>query len=120
MKNKKYIGIVGGNFGLTLEIAKKVLEQDNNVVVVSSNKLPPDIFVNGIGYYRKETPISNRLGKISSMINMLCEGSYKRSIPQGINIIEEFGKIELKQSKLSKWERERVKSIFLNNFTKQE
>jgi hypothetical protein len=44
------------------------------------------------------------------------EDEYVRKLPEGTDIVKEYGLIQLKQSKLSKWERETVVRIFEANF----
>ncbi len=43
-------------------------------------------------------------------------GGYDRKLPRGTDIIKEYGLIQLKQSSLSKWEREAVVIIFERNY----
>jgi len=44
------------------------------------------------------------------------ESRYERKLPEGTDIIKEYGLIKNKQSKLSKWERDMVVRIFEKNY----
>jgi hypothetical protein len=81
--------------------------------------------VNGVTYEPIKTkPSTNRHSTIEeSMIylpyvNMFGETKSERKLSNKIDIIKEYGLIENKQSKLSKWEREMVVKKFLNTYRK--
>ena len=44
------------------------------------------------------------------------ESRYERKLPEGTDIVKEYGLIQNKQSKLSKWERDMVVRIFEKNY----
>ena len=44
--------------------------------------------------------------------------NYERKLPEGTDIVKEYGLIQVKQSKLSKWERDMVTFIFEKNYYK--
>jgi hypothetical protein len=102
-----------------IAIAKNM---DSEIQVVQ--KKPADVIINGVGW--NEKPKRQTSGRMSGIISMLAAfqcfdsamfgNSYSRSLPKGINIIKEFGLIELKQSKLSRWERDAVVSVFKRSF----
>lgn len=122
----KRIGIVGhGNIGhVALIEAIEATKRNENVIHIVQKK-PADIVINGNGW--NEKPKKQMSGRMSSLISMLASfqcfdssmyygNSYNRSLPKGINIIQEYGLIELKQSKLLKWERDAVILLFERNF----
>lgn len=55
---------------------------------------------------------------MASMIpySMYGASKYSRSLPAGINLVEEFKLIQQKKSKLSKWDRDTVVKIFHQKF----
>ena len=87
------------------------------------------IEVNGVKYERiihekKESkPMSKTLAAAMmmtlpyTMYDGLGGSNYNRPLPN-VDIVEEFGLIEQKKSKLSRWERDQVVRIFNNNYKK--
>lgn len=122
----KRVAIIGhvnhGKTTLTSAIEVALKARKETIIVVQKKK--PDITINGIGWNAKQD--TKKVGNISSIVSFLATfncfdsnvfgNSYQRNLPKGLDIIKEYGLIELKQSKLSKWERERVISIFEKNF----
>lgn len=106
-----------------IEAIENSKRKENLIHIVQ--KKPADVIINGIGW--NEKPKKQISGRMSSLISMLASfecfdssmyygNSYNRSLPKGINVIQEYGLIELKQSKLSKWERDAVKLLFERTF----
>lgn len=121
MRNKTII-IVGGEKGIGTEISKELARQNFDVIVLNE---PDDSFeVNGVRY----TPIKSEKPKYNNVLvkytpllvahSFMTGGYYERKINEAIDIIKEYGLFQLKQSKLSKWEREQVVKIFEKNFEK--
>ncbi len=72
---------------------------------------------------REHKPHLSKLMGILSRTSMIytpylnCGGSqYNRELPNDTDIIKEYGLIQKKQSKLSKWERDMVVRIFERNY----
>lgn len=108
------------------EIHKLLNQKAMDVVLVDNNTFE----VNGIKYKPIEREPKSRKGatKLNSfmaMASMLAPlasmdfgSSYNRELPKGTDIIKEYGLIQNKKSKLTKWERDRVVSIFEYNYCK--
>ena len=132
MKNIKTVAIIGnGGTCLSNSIARVLADKIHenvkcNVITVDMS----DWFeVNGVTYEPIKTkPSTNRHSTIEESmiylpyINMFgetkSETKSERKLSNKIDIIKEYGLIENKQSKLSKWEREMVVKKFLNTYRK--
>lgn len=140
MENKKPSTPIGSAVIGHLGVDKNLYE------ATSLNKLEPillnlernDIFyVNGIKYIPikresdKEKPKNIFPDKLNLIDNYdfvlrpydksiydLKDNKPKRSLSGKINIVKEYGLIQLKKSKLSKWERDKVVKVFEENFCK--
>lgn len=87
------------------------------------------VMVNGVRYVpvEKETNRMSRktaafLGMTAGMgidINGIID-SHFRQLPKGIDIVKEYGLIQLKKSHLSRWERDAVVGTFERNYKKVE
>ena len=125
------IGIIGGGEHMGLAIAA-IKDAHPNIVIVDADdvKRHRDTFeLNGVEY----TPIERKtaqtkdatrtsmlmlgMGLMMSMVNGY-ETRHDRKLNENINIIKEYGLIQQKKSKLSRWERDAVVSIFERNFKK--
>jgi len=128
----KRIGIIGSdNAG---KAAIDALKEKGIDVVVIDNIEPDESFdLNGVKYapikteQRKHKHVSSKLGGIMAMASMIYmpymndlygygESRYERKLPDGTDIVKEYGLIQKKQSKLSKWERDMVVKIFEKNY----
>jgi hypothetical protein len=129
----KRIGIIGhvghGKNAVVQELKNKGID-----VVVIDNIEPDESFdLNGVKYapikteQRKHKHVSSKLGGIMAMASMIYmpymndlygygESRYERKLPDGTDIVKEYGLIQKKQSKLSKWERDMVVRIFERNY----
>jgi hypothetical protein len=129
----KRIGIIGhvghGKNAVVQELKNKGID-----VVVIDNIEPDESFdLNGVKYapikteQRKHKHVSSKLGGIMAMASMIYmpymndlygygESRYERKLPDGTDIVKEYGLIQNKQSKLSKWERDMVVRIFEKNY----
>jgi hypothetical protein len=129
----KRIGIIGhvghGKNAVVQELKNKGID-----VVVIDNIEPDESFaLNGVKYapikteQRKHKHVSSKLGGIMAIASMIYmpymndlygygESRYERKLPDGTDIIKEYGLIQNKQSKLSKWERDMVVKIFEKNY----
>jgi hypothetical protein len=124
------IGHVGhGKNTVVQELKNKGID-----IVVIDNIEPDESFVlNGVKYapikteQRKHKHVSSKLGGIMAMASMIYmpymnhlygygESRYERKLPDGTDIVKEYGLIQNKQSKLSKWERDMVVRIFEKNY----
>lgn len=132
MKNK--IGIIGG-LDHTDIIAEALIKKDVDVVIIDSPEpeIDESFELNGVRYapikkeQRKHKHVSSKLGGIMAMASMIYlpymndlygygEKGYERKLPEGTDIVKEYGLIQDKKSKLSKWERDMVVFIFEKNF----
>jgi hypothetical protein len=126
----KKIGIIGhGKNTVVQELKNKGID-----IVVIDNIEPDESFdLNGVKYapikteQRKHKHVSSKLGGIMAMASMIYmpymndlygygESLYERKLPDGTDIVKEYGLIQNKQSKLSKWERDMVVRIFEKNY----
>lgn len=130
---KSELGIIGsGSMGKTIETLK---EGNTNIVVIDNIEPEESFDLNGVKYapikteQKKHKPVSSKLGGIVAMVSMIYlphmndlygygESRYERKLPEGTDIVKEYGLIQLKQSKLSKWEKDMVVVIFEKNFKK--
>ena len=128
MENKSVI-IGSGNTGKS---AIEAFRQKGIDVIVIDNIEPDESFdLNGIKYapikteQRKHKHVTPKLvGLISfasmiyspCMMDMYGEDKYERKLPDGTDIVKEYGLIQNKISKLSKWERDIVVRIFEKNY----
>ena len=128
----KKIGIIGsGNAGKAAIEALK--EKGIDIVVIDNIEQDESFYLNGVKYapikteQRKHKHVSSKLGGIMAMASMIYmpymndlygygESRYERKIPDGTDIVKEYGLIQNKQSKLSKWERDMVVKIFEKNY----
>lgn len=106
------------------EIHKLINEKTMDIDLVDNSTFE----VNGVRYkpIDREPKIRKRAAKLNSFMataSMLAPlaqldfGSrYNRKLPQGTDIIKEYGLIQNKKSKLSRWERDTVVSIFEYNY----
>jgi len=106
-------------------------KQDNDVILVDNESF----YVNGVKYApikserRKHNHINSKMNTFMTAATMIYapymadiyyfgQSSYTRKLPEGTDIIKEYGLIQNKKSSLSKWERGVVVSIFERNFSK--
>lgn len=138
MKDKLKVAIMGSP-DISKQAAHALTGKDIDVVIVNDNPEPDDdtFEINGVRYKPVESEVrkhksnkkylnSRMLGimGLASMIyapymNDMYSGlgrSYQRQLPEGTDIVKEFGLIQQKKSKLSKWERDTVVHIFRRNF----
>lgn len=129
------IGIIGmGGKGKAVAEAFKNIGVDVIIVDEPNIHTHDESFdLNGVRYapikteQRKHNHVSSKLGEIMAMASMIYlpymndlygygEGRYERKLPDGTDIVKEYGLIENKQSKLSKLERDMVVRIFEKNY----
>lgn len=135
---KKEIGIIGNVYHDKTTIIQDLRGKGIDVIIVDAPNSHTDddsFYLNGTKYapikkeQRKHKHVSSKLGGIMAMASMIYmpymndlygygESRYERKLPKGTDIVKEYGLIELKQSKLSKWERDMVVKIFNKNFYK--
>ena len=133
MENK--IGIIGMT-GTGKAVAEALKNRGVDVIIVDEPTLhtPDESFdLHGVRYapikteQRKHKHVSSKLGGIMAMASMIYlpymndlygygESRYERKLPEGTDIVKEYGLIQNKQSKLSKWERDMVVRIFEKNY----
>jgi hypothetical protein len=137
MKNKE-LGIIGtGHIGHSVaesELVAKVLAEKGigdivNVILVNTPE-PDDSFeINGIKYAPIKKEPKNPSNSKSGILRQLVEympinygwgggNNTPRTLPSHIDIVTEYGLIELKQSKLTKWERDEVIRVFNKTYYK--
>jgi hypothetical protein len=132
MKNK--IGMIGmGDIGMG-KVAAKTLKKDNDLILLEQDE---SFVLNGVKYapikteQRKHKHVSSKLGGFIEKVSMIYmpymddlywygESRYKRKLPEGTDIIKEYGLIQNKQSTLSRWERDMVTTIFKRNYKVQD
>lgn len=133
MENK--IGIIGMD-GTGKAVSEALKNRGVDVIIVDEPTLhthDESFDLHGVRYapikteQRKHKHISSKLGGIMAMASMIYlpymndlygygESRYERKLPEGTDIIKEYGLIKNKQSKLSKWERDMVVRIFEKNY----
>lgn len=133
MENK--IGIIGMD-GTGKAVAEALKNRGVDVIIVDEPTLlthDESFDLNGVKYapikteQRKHKHVSSKLGGIMAMASMMYmpymndlygygESRYERKLPEGTDIVKEYGLIKNKQSKLSKWERDMVVRIFEKNY----
>jgi len=122
MDKKKLIVIGTDDTGLNvLREGIDRLRHTHDYIII--DRPPENSFeLNGIRYIPIEKENSTKKSKSEVPFSIPYGGSnnYERKLPRGTNIIQEYGLIQLKKSKLSKWERNEVEFIFESNFKKYE
>lgn len=126
MQNK--IGIIGMG-GTEKIVAEALKDKGIDVIIIDETNThthDKSFELNGVRYAPiKPNPVhkhvSSKLGGIMAMGSMVYlpyvndlygEGKYTRKLPEGTDILKEYGLIQNKQSKLSKWDRDMVVAIF--------
>jgi len=129
---EKTIGIIGHVKNINVQELK---DKGVDVIVVDVNGIETDgsFILNSIKYApikterRKHKNYSSKLGGILAMTSMMYmpymndlygggESRYERKLTEGTDIVKEYGLVQNKQSKLSKWERDMVVRIFEKNY----
>jgi len=133
MENK--IGIIGMD-GTGKAVGEALKNRGVDVIIVdepNSHTHLESFDLNGVEYapikteQKKHKHVSSKLGGIMAMASMIYmpymndlygygESRYERKLPEGTDIVKEYGLIQNKQSKLSKWERDMVVRIFEKNY----
>jgi hypothetical protein len=140
---KKQIGIVGhGNIDFTCSEAKHIEIKPEEVMIVGQGHVGKTVahqlqskgvesilvdsdsfMVNGVAYKPIPRATSKGFSKIASMAMALGAmggygfgSGYSRNLPDNVDIIQEFSRIQHKKSSLSRWERDEVVRIFYRNF----
>jgi hypothetical protein len=133
MENKT--GIIGMD-GSGKAVAEALKNKGVDVIIVdepNSRSYDESFDLNGVKYapikteQRKHKHVSSKLGGIMAMASMIYmpymndlygygESRYERKLPDRTDIVKEYGLIQNKQSKLSKWERDMVVRIFEKNY----
>ncbi len=129
----KKIGIIG-HIGHGKDAVVQALKHKGVDVVIVNDIEPDESFeLNGVKYApikterRKHKHVQSKLGGILAMASMMYlpymndlygygESRYERKLPEGTDIVREYGLIQNKHSKLSKWERDMVVRIFERNY----
>jgi hypothetical protein len=132
---EKHIGIIGMD-DIDKTVAEALKNRDVGVIIVdepNSNSYDESFDLNGVKYAPIKTEqikhkhVSSKLGGIMAMASMIYmpymndlygygETRYERKLPDGTDIVKEYGLIQNKQSKLSKRERDMVVRIFEKNY----
>lgn len=126
----KRIRIIGSG-GAGKAAIEALKEKGIDVVVIDSVEQDESFDLNGVRYapikkeIRKHKHVQSKLGGFMAaasmiylpyMMDMYGENKYERKLPEGTDIVKEYGLIQIKQSKLSKWERDMVVRIFERNY----
>jgi hypothetical protein len=142
IKNLKVIGFAGqGKTALMQQAIEDSINRGERVIIVDTSnekvtEYPINSFtVNGERYVpiEKETSRSNyRKSKLAQVAEMLATpylpyidnfgytSKIDRKLSSNIDIIKEYGLIQLKKSTLSSWERNAVVRMFERNYKKVE
>lgn len=119
-------------------VAEAFKNKGIDVIIVdepNSHSYDESFDLNGVKYepikkeQKKHKHYSSKLGGIMAMASMIYmpymndlygygESRYERKLPDGTDIVKEYGLIQNKQSKLAKWERDMVVRIFENNYSR--
>ena len=132
---EKTIGIIGHVGHGKNTVVQALKDKGVDVIVVNANEIEHDeIFIlNCVKYApikterRKQKHYSSKLGGILAMASMMYmpymndlygggKTPYERKLTEGTDIVKEYGLVQNKQSKLSKWERDMVVRIFEKNY----
>lgn len=140
MKEKVLVVGMGesGTTGLSNLMMDELRSKDIDIVVVDTElqEVDDSFVLNGVVYKPIQTKKPKRAqpninnSQLNSIIAIASsvylpyidkmysygETQYERKLPEGINIITEYGLIQNKKSKLSKWERDMVVYIFEKNY----
>jgi hypothetical protein len=132
----KKIGVIGNvGHGKNAVIQELINKKIDMVIVNEPDSQDESFYLNDVKYapiekeQRKHKHVSSKLGGIMAMGSMVYmpymndlygESKYERKLPDGIDIVKEYGLIEKKKSKLSKWERDMVVIIFQKNYHRVE
>lgn len=128
---EKKIGIIG--IAGQGKVAKALIDKGIDIVVINSVEADECFELNGIKYapikkeQKKHKHASSKLRGIMAMASLMYmpymnelygygEAKNERKLPKGTDIVKEYGLIQTKQSKLSRWERDMVVRIFEKNF----
>jgi len=132
--NKKTMVVIGHSDVGMSRFAHELKDKGVDVILVDDvgNIEPDESFdLHGVRYAPIKTKSTKHNNRAASKINTLMaaasmiympymhdygESRYERKLPEGTDIIKEYGLIQIKQSKLSKWERDMVVAIFDRNF----
>ena len=126
MGNERIIVLGHRDFGRT-ELLDKISQ--DTIFIECEDKSTGTITVNGVEYETIEEKSNNSkaFSKIAqlelmamSMGGYYGEGGYNRKLPDGINIVTEYGLIQLKKSRLSKWERDAVEITFKRTYRRKQ
>jgi hypothetical protein len=129
----KRIGIIGHVGHGKNDVVQELKNKGVDVVVIDNIEPDESFYLNGVKYapikteQRKHKHVSSKLGGIMTMASMIYmpymndlygygESQYERKLPDGTDIVKEYGLIQNKRSKLSKWERDMVVKIFEKNY----
>ena len=111
-----------------------MLENTNSEGVINETVEPKLVVVNGVSYTEIPKPMkkskdNTKMGAMFEMYaQLVLDGTlpsgmdlsgfkkYERTLPSHVNVVEEFGLVQLKQSKLCRWDRDEVERIFNKNF----
>lgn len=131
MENK--IGIIGHIGHGKNTVVQELKNKGVDVVVIDSIEPDESFDLHGVRYapikteQRKHKYYSAKMGRFLAAASMLYmpymndlygygESRYERKLSEGTDIVKEYGLIQKKQSKLSKWERDMVVRIFEKNY----
>jgi len=126
MGNERIIVLGHRDFGRT-ELLDKISQ--DTIFIECEDKSTGTITVNGVEYETIEEKSNNSkaFSKIAqlelmamSMGGYYGEGGYNRKLPDGINIVTEYGLIQQKKSRLSKWERDAVEITFKRTYRRKQ
>lgn len=106
------ITIVGdGSSGLKTKVLETLKEKGVDVALVDSIEPKNTFVLNNLRYARKPQPQSSFFD-----MNFDYNSKYERKLSKDIDIIKEYGLIQEKKSKLSKWERDAVVKSFESEY----
>lgn len=117
MSEKKTVAIIGNPYVGAKQVLKEV---DSSFVIFDNEK----ITINGVAYIEREQkkkyPKSFAEIAIDNAVVDYMSSHYSRKLSKDIIIELEFALIQLKKSKLSKWERDEVVFQFNKKYKKIE
>jgi hypothetical protein len=111
-------------------LAEKAMSDDVHVILVDTPEPDNSFEINGIRYApikkKPKNPSNSRSGILLGLAQYMPYIHYgigggdakARTLPSNIDIVTEYGLIELKQSKLTKWERDEVLRVFNTTYYK--
>lgn len=96
-------------------VVQELKNKEIDIIMLDESHSHDESFeLNGVRYepIKTEQKYNKAIGSIMIPIYEYGESQYERKLPEGTDIVKEYGLIQNKQSKLPKWERDVVVKKF--------